>query len=179
MMVSAALSCQVASIQAGGDKATLPAIKAAFLYNFAKFTDWPPDSLPPAAPLVMCISDTAVADSLIPQIKGRNIAGHPLEVRRIDTDAVAVRACHTLYVSDPDEARLARVIDAVAGAAVLTVSDYSRFAALGGVIQFIVESGRMRFAVNVDSMRRQRTQLSSKVLQLASLVKDQRSSPWK
>jgi len=148
------------------------AVKAAFLYNFAKFAEWPADSIAQGAPLIACTNDTAVADSLERLLKGHDVNGRTLEVRRISADSVQLRGCHMVYVWNVNAAQSRRLVDALSGAAVLTVSDFSRFAALGGIVQFVDENGRLRFAINIAAMRRQRLQLSSKLLSLASIVED-------
>jgi hypothetical protein len=158
---------------ATGEGTASSAVKAAFLYNFAKFAEWPADSIAPGGPLIACTNDTAVADSLSQLLKGHDVNGRTVEVRRISADSVQLRTCHVLYLWNLNAAQSRRVIDALSGAAVLTVSDFNRFAALGGVVQFIDENGRLRFAINLAAMRRQRLKLSSKLLALASIVEDE------
>jgi hypothetical protein len=77
-----------------------------------------------------------------------------------------------LYLWNLDAPQSRRLVDALGGAPVLTVSDFNRFAALGGVVQFVYENGRLRFAINLAAMRRQGLRLSSKLLALASIVED-------
>jgi YfiR/HmsC-like len=151
--------------------ASSSAVRAGLLYNLAKFADWPADALTPGTPLWTCTNDTGVADAL-QSLKGREVNGHPLEVRRISVDSVDLRGCQMLYICNIDAAQSLQIIDDLRDTTVLTVSDFGRFAALGGVVQFLVEGGRIRFAINIDAMRRQRVQLSSRLLALASIVKD-------
>jgi hypothetical protein len=153
--------------------ASAPELKAAFLYNFAKFVEWPADSLPTWAPLVMCVlGDAAVADALEETVKGRTIEGHPLTTRRVKVDG-PLRTCHVLYVSGVDAKRLHELLEGLSDSTVLTASDLDRFAQSGGVVNFFVDNGRMRFAVNIDSAQRARLQVSSKLLSLARIVKDE------
>jgi hypothetical protein len=149
-----------------------PALKAAFLYNFAKFTEWPADALPAGVPLALCVvGDRAVAQSLQQAVTGKRIGGHPLVMQQIDADG-PVRTCHLIYAGDINTRTALQLLDATKGQAVLTVSDLDRFAQIGGTAQLFFEGERMRFAVNVDAAQRGRLRLSSQLLALARIVKD-------
>jgi hypothetical protein len=153
--------------------ATEPALKAAFLYNFAKFAEWPADILAPGQRLSLCVvGDKGVADALEQTINGHAIESHELTVAVVTADG-PIRSCHLLYVVGLDVRQSTHLIEALKGAAVFTVSDGDKFAESGGVAQLIQESGRMRFAINVAAAQRARLQLSSKLLSLAKVVKDQ------
>jgi hypothetical protein len=153
--------------------ARAPELKAAFLYNFAKFVEWPTDAMPAGAPLVMCVlGDGTVADALEETVKGRAIEGHQLTTRRVKADS-PLRTCHVLYVSGLDAKRSHELLEGLGDSAVLTASDLDQFAQLGGVANFFVENGKMRFAVNIESAQRARLQVSSKLLGLAKIVKDE------
>lgn len=145
---------------------TGPALKAAFLFNFVKFTVWPADALPDAAPLFMCVvNDRAIGQSLTGAVKGRTILGH--EIRVLETEDPAVlRTCHVIYVSG-SRAMAMKALAAVRSAAVLTVSDQQAFTADGGVAQLHVQQGQLRFAIGLEAARAARLQISSKLLALA------------
>jgi YfiR/HmsC-like len=150
------------------------ALKAAFLYNFAKFADWPADILAPGQRLSLCVlGDNAVADALEQTIKAHSTESHELTVQMVGADW-PIRSCHLLYVGGLDVKGAMQLIDALKGAPIFTVSDCDRFAELGGVAQLILEKDRMRFAINVAAAQRARLQLSSKLLSLAKIVKDER-----
>ena len=153
---------------------TVSAVRAAFLYNFAKFAEWPADALAPGQKLSLCVlGDNAVADALEQTIKGHTIENHELTVQVVRA-GWPIPSCHLLYVGELDAKGAIQLIEALKGAPVLTVSDCDKFAELGGVAQLILESGRMRFAINVAAAQRARLQLSSKLLSLAKIVKDER-----
>jgi hypothetical protein len=153
---------------AGADVASDVAVKAAFLYNFAKFTQWP--ALPAATPLVLCVlGDEAVGAALTDTIRGQQIDGHGLEVRRLATD-VSPQSCHVLFAAGSEVRRASPMLDSVRLLPILTVSDGSGFAQTSGMIELFVEGGHMRFAVNVDSVQRSRLHLSSRLLGLAKIV---------
>jgi hypothetical protein len=162
-LVSAPVAAQTAAISK---------VKAAFLYNFAKFAEWPADTLPPGQRLQLCVvGDDAVADALEQTIKGRAIEGHELSVRVIGGDET-LRSCHMVYVDGRDARRSSQLLEALKGAPILSVGDGDKFAERGGVAQLVLEEDRMRFAVNVTAVERARLRLSSKLLSLASIVKE-------
>jgi len=148
------------------------ALKAAFLYNFAKFASWPAEILTPGQRLSLCVvGDDAVADALEQTIKGHTVDGHELTVQVVGADG-PIRLCHLLYVGGLDPRLATQVTDALKGAPVFSVSDREKFAESGGVAQLILENNRMRFAINLAAAQRARLQLSSKLLSLATIVKD-------
>ena len=172
VVVAAAIATGAFTSFVAAQTATAPELKAAFLYNFAKFVEWPADSMAAGAPLVLCVlGDGAVADALDETVKGRAIDGHPVTTRRVKVDG-ALRSCHVLYLSGVDAKGSHELLVGLGDSAVLTASDLDRFAQLGGVANFFVENGKMRFAVNLESAQRARLQLSSRLLGLAKIVKD-------
>jgi hypothetical protein len=149
-----------------------PTLKAAFLYNFVKFAEWPAEVWAPNVPVTLCVlGDEAVQSELEQSVKGHSISGHALNVIRITADG-ALRSCHLLYVTGLDRRRLAQLIALVRDAPVFTVGDFEAFASLGGVSQLFIEKGKVRFAINPASALRAHLRLSSKLLALAKLVKD-------
>jgi hypothetical protein len=155
-----------------GQNVTESSLRAAFIQNFVKFTEWPRNVLLPAAPLVACVlGDAAFGDVLENYVKGHPIDGHEVVVSRIAADGTP-RSCHLLFISGITTKQAARVLVGLGEASVLTLSDVDRFTQVGGMAQLYVEDGRIRFRVNLDSTRRSRLQFSSKLLALATLVKD-------
>jgi hypothetical protein len=170
--VFAALSLSGALVAA--QSVTASALKAAFLYNFANFTQWPADVLAPGQRLSLCVlGDSAVADALEQTIKGRGVDKHELTVSVIKGADGPILLCHLLYVSGVDGKKADQLLFALSGTSVFTVGDGDRFAEMGGVAQLILENGRMRFAVNVGAARRAHLNISSKLLTLATIIKDQ------
>jgi hypothetical protein len=152
---------------------TVSMLKAAFLYNFANFAEWPEEALGGGQRLSLCVAgDDAVADALEKTIKGRKVDSHELTVEVIKADA-PIGSCHLLYVGGLDKKRAGELLDSLKNAPIFTVSDVDQFAEMGGVAQLILENDRMRFAVNVGAARRARLKISSKLLSLAKIIKDQ------
>ena len=150
---------------------TAPELKAAFLSNFSKFTKWPDDAVPGGRAFTFCVVDDKAAAAALEEILSGHPGDQPLSVRLVILDS-SIRSCHILYVGKLDAKQSAQLFDALKGASVFTVGDGEKFAESGGVAQFILEHGRMRFAINVAAAKRARLDLSSKLLSLAILVKD-------
>lgn len=152
-----------------------PHVKAAFIYNFLKFTEWPVETLA-SGPLIVCVAGSpAVAESLKTATRQGRPLDHDVTVVEITADAVP-KFCHLIYVAQADEATARRWLAALHGSTAFSVSDCARFAQLGGVANFFVEDGRLRFAVNVDAARRASLHISSRMLMLATIVKDEPAS---
>jgi len=103
---------------------------------------------------------------------GHLVNGHDLIVKQVRADG-PIRNCHLLYITDVDLDESIALVGARDNAPALTVSDLAGFAQAGGMVNLIVEGDKMRFAVNVEAAVRARLRLSSRLLTLASVVKDQ------
>jgi hypothetical protein len=142
-------------------------MKAAFLYNFAKFVDWPPASLPVDAPLVIgVLGADPFEGALDSTIRNKAIEGHPLSVRRIKSLADA-KTCHILFISSSEKKRWTEISQALAGSSVLTVSEnWDHFTEAGGMIYFFMDDRRVCFDINVEAARQASLKISSKLILL-------------
>lgn len=144
---------------------TEPALKAAYIYNFVKFTEWP-EPLPAADPFVMCVlNDSPVADALGRIVRGREFAGRRMIVS-LGTPGPKER-CRVLYMSGVTAREGAQLLSTLRDSPVLTISDLGWFTEGGGMAQFFYENGRLRFDIGLEAVKRARLQMSSKVLVLA------------
>jgi hypothetical protein len=145
-------------------------LKGAFIFNFARFTEWPSESLPASVPVSACVvGDRDVAAALKRAAANQKLNGRPIVVSFLESTE-RLSTCHFLYVSGVARARMAEIVYGVHETPVLTVSDDDTFIKLGGMIQVFIESGKMRFRINPKSAKRARLQLSSRLLALADLV---------
>jgi hypothetical protein len=143
-------------------------LKAAYIYNFAIYTEWPLDALPAGAPLVICVvGDTPVADAIMREVKGQKKASHDITVVRSTLTAPPPKPCHVLYASGGPLPQVSQVIAGERDSPVLTLSDSDGFIDAGGVAQFYFEHSSMKFNVSLPAAKRSRLQLSSRLLQLA------------
>ncbi len=145
-------------------------LKGAFLFNFARFTDWPADALPSATTVTACVvADRAVGAALARAVSGQLLDGRPVVVAVLEpSDPLPV--CHLVYVSGLARSRMAEIVSELRDMPVLTVSDDGAFIKAGGIIQVVIENGRLRFRINSRSAKRARLQLSSRLLALAEVV---------
>ena len=155
--------------------ATVPAqssneyqVKAAFLYNFAKFVDWPGEAFSDgSAPLIIgVIGNDPFGGALDQAINGKNIGGRQMTVRRLKWGQ-DLRSCHILFISSSERQHLPQIIQSLRGASVLTVGDMGQFNQQGGIINFILEASKVRFEINSRGADQARLRISSKLLALA------------
>jgi hypothetical protein len=166
------LSSMMSSALGSAQTLSGPVLKAAFLYNLTKVTEWPADTLSPKAPLEFCvIAAPDTADALQSLVTGHMLADHPLVVRGVTLNGV-LRGCHVLYAAGLDHQGSLKLLDLVRGLPVLTITDNEEFAELGGVANFFLERDNTRFAINLGATERARLKISSRVLTLAKIVKD-------
>lgn len=143
-------------------------VKAAFIYNFAKYVDWPPDTFarPSDSIVIGVVGNSPILDELRAVVAHRHIGGHD----------IIITVCQT-----PDEAHHAQIVFFDAGAerrtkdwlftlrdaAVLTIGQSDQFAENGGTIQFVEESSRLRFKINLGQAEHSHLKFSSQLLKLA------------
>jgi hypothetical protein len=151
-------------------------VKAAFLYNFTKFVQWPADAFAtPASPIVLCIvGDDPFGPFLDRLVRGETVSGRRLVVDRV-RPAAELAGCHLLFVAASERARFAALLAPLRGGSVLTVGDDAGFLSAGGLFRFVLDGGKVRFEVNLPELGRSRLQVSSKLLQLARPGQDDRS----
>ena len=146
-------------------------VKAAYLYNFLKFVEWPGDPLANTQGqwIIGIVGDNPYGDQLAQIIAGKTVQGHELQVRRLQPGE-DIRGCHILFISASEKKRLPTMLAALTGSSVLTVADMDHFIESGGMIQFVMEEKRVRFVIDVGASGRARLKVSSKLLSLARTV---------
>ncbi len=169
----AALALLVTSGSRGQESPALEyQVKAAFLYNFARFVEWPAREASPSAEITIgVLGSDPFGEALDRTIAGKSVNGRALKVVRLK-DARDAPRCQILFVELPTESALAGVLEAVGRAPVLTVGDAESFTRKGGVIRFFMEDNKVRFAINVDAAQRAGLKISSKLLALAKVIRD-------
>ncbi len=156
---------------AGADESGEYTIKAAFLYNFAKFVTWPESAFNnDRSPIVIGILGNNPFDRLLEKtVEGKQIDGRDFVIKRFKRFE-EVERCQILFVGISDTDRIARLFDALDLHGVLTVGDADRFARTGGMIGFFMEDDKVRFEINVDAAEMSGLEISSQMLSLARLV---------
>ncbi|CAN5793803.1 hypothetical protein BH24ACI5_BH24ACI5_28240 [soil metagenome] len=169
--LTAAAYVLVAVTGPSGAQQTLePDVKAAFLYNFTRYVEWPPEMSPLSEPFRLCVVAEAVLRGAIQlTVAGESVNGRPLVMTEPHTPQDA-RTCQILFVGRSESQRASHLLEAVRDQPVLTVSDASQFAQQGGIIEFLLQDNRVRFDVNLSSAQRSQLRISSQLLRVANKV---------
>jgi hypothetical protein len=144
-------------------------LKAAFLYNFAKFVEWPEETFAADDPIVVCVvGEDPFGGALERSLAGKTVRDRAIVLRRVAT-AADVRHCHIAFVN-VDAHDLPAMLRSLDDQPVLTVGDAEGFAERGGMIGFVTEDQKLRFEVNLDAAERVKLRVSSQMLKLATRV---------
>lgn len=145
-------------------------LKAAFLYNFCQFVDWPDDAFSKSDdPIILGIlGNNPFGTYLEETVKGEKIGTHPVEVRYYK-NAEEVSECHLLFIAINDLQESSSVIAALKGKSILTISDQPGFLKHQGMIRFTNQENKIRFEINVEATKAAGLEVSSKLLRLADI----------
>ncbi|MFQ6034731.1 MAG: YfiR family protein [Sedimentisphaerales bacterium] len=163
-------------------------IKAAFLYNFIKFVDWPKEKMADSnEPIIIgIIGKDPFGDALDP-VKDKQAKGKKLVIKRfkgfeelkkssekdkskLQRKIEALRKCHLLFICSSEKENFEQIIETLEGSSVLTVEETAGFLESGGIINFIIEDKKVRFEINVAAAKRARLKIRSQLLRLAKRV---------
>lgn len=147
-------------------------VRAVYLYNFARYFEWPPTAFPSAdTPIRICVqASDGFAAALERAVAGETINGRRLDAVRLPPSANR-RGCHLLYLSATNGGRVAASLGPLKGQPLLTVGEDDRFLELGGMIRFRRVENRVRFDINLGAVQRSGLQVSARLLGVAAEVK--------
>ncbi|HLI34186.1 MAG TPA: YfiR family protein [Terriglobia bacterium] len=147
-------------------------MKAAFLYNFTKFIEWPATSFSgPSDPFTLCVYGTnPFGDSLESLVKGKTIDGREFAVRDVASPSQA-RGCQVLFISRAERGHVADILASARRTGLLTVGETKGFVDEGGDINFVLESNHVRFEINARAAQKAGLKISSRLLSLATDVR--------
>jgi hypothetical protein len=146
------------------------ALMAVYVQNFAKFTTWPASSFAdPDAALNICVLGEDPFGIALAKVDGSKVRSHALRIKHYPR-VVVISGCHIVFVSRSEDWRLEQILQDLAGAPILTVSDIPEFSQQGGMITLLTVDRRLRFAINPAAVARGGLKLSSKLLELAQIV---------
>ncbi|GAB6039665.1 YfiR family protein [Endothiovibrio diazotrophicus] len=148
------------------DEANL--LKAAFVYNFAKYVHWPERSTR-SGTLHLCLIGHDEIFSSLRRLQGERVHGADVEILPLPDDEPSDE-CDILFVGVSEQPRLQQRLQAVGDRPMLTISDIPHFAERGGVISLFHEEKKIRFAVNLHAARAAGLRISSRLLNLARIV---------
>lgn len=142
-------------------------VKAAFLFNFAKFLEWPAEAFASRqAPLTLCIAGRDPFGAALAAYDRRMVQSRELRVRR-SVSAEDLSGCQMLFVADSEERQVRRILRAALERPIVTVSDIDGFADAGGTIGLVNAEKRVQFEVNLASAQQARVKVSSQLLRIA------------
>jgi hypothetical protein len=146
-------------------------VKAAFLFHFAQFVEWPPGAFKDEhTPLTYCtLGVDAFRGSLDESVKGKRIGNRELRVRHLK-EREQIDGCHVLFLSVAQRGLEGEPLASANGHPVLTVGETEHFVQRGGIIGFCLEEKKIRFEINLEAARRAQLKISAKLLALAKTV---------
>jgi YfiR/HmsC-like len=151
------------------NKPTQYEVEAAYLFDFGKFIAWP--GAHSDAPFVICVLGQDPFGPILDRtVLGEKLNGRQVQDRRITRPQDAT-GCSILYISSSESGRLSKILSTVQEAPVLTVSDILDFVQQGGMIQFVLRDGRVRFEVNLAPTQKNGLSMSSELLKVAVEVR--------
>lgn len=147
-------------------------VKAAFLYNFTKFIDWPASAFHNESDVfrVCVLADADFVKKVARTLEGETARGRPLQL--VTPEAGRVAECHVLFIGRTESWRTGRILPLTAGKPVLTVGETPKFLEQGGAVNFMVEDDRVRFDVDLATAQRAGLIVSSKLLRVARTVRE-------
>jgi len=172
-------------------------IKAAFLYNFIKFVDWPEEKTADSnEPITIGIIGKDPFGDAFEPIKNKPVKGKKVIVRRFKSleelkksgegnksdkhpQIEAIRKCHLLFICRSDKNNLEEIIDLVKDYSILTVADTQGFLEANGIINFVMEEKKVSFEVNVTAAKRAKLKIRSQLLRLATRILEEKNSEGK
>jgi hypothetical protein len=167
LMLLAASAPPGANCEANGEYQ----VKAAFLFHFSQFVEWPPEAFKDqSTPLTYCtIGEDPFEGALEVIVKGKSVGNHALQVQHLK-GREQVAGCHILFIGAGEKKHLLEDLSSAAGRSVLTVGETEHFAQQGGVIGFLIENDKVRFEINVQTAGKAKLKISSRLLLLAKSV---------
>ena len=170
------LAASVAAAATGGPVVEEYALKAAVVFNLAKFVEWPQGTFrTPQDPIVICIlGDNPFGKSLEQAVRGKAIDNRPVIVQQV-SDVAQAESCQMLFVSWSERKHLRSIFGQLNSRGILTVGDTDDFASEGGVVNLSVEDNRIRIEINQAAARQQSMRISSRLLSLACVKRTLRA----
>jgi hypothetical protein len=171
MFAVAASGLFLSVLAAQSNKSREYAVKAAMLFNFTKFVEWPESAFdnPQASIVFGIIGDQRLGFDLQRMASGEKVQGRSIVIRnmRFGDD---LRGCHILLVGASERQHTAQILAGLQAVHVLTVSEIDGFADAGGAVEIVMEGDQARFVVNLDVARQRNLRVSAKVLAMARVI---------
>ena len=146
-------------------------VKAAYLYNFAKFVEWPAASFSGAdSPTIICsVGDDRLAEVLQQTVRGKQTKGRPVEARQVSSEE-QFKSCHILLIAFRDKEHISQILRSVQSAGVLTVGQSAEFIRLGGMINLLRNDSNLELEINPTAAEDAGLKISSRLLAVSRVV---------
>jgi hypothetical protein len=145
-------------------------VKAAYIYNFAKFIDWPQSRFPDRnANIDVCVLGNDQLGQYLAKIEGKSTGDRRIGFKR-NTSLETLRECEILFIDNSQMGKLDKILEAANGSSILTVGDTKGFAQRGVTINFYLENNKMRFEINLQAANRAGLKIRSNLLNIAKIV---------
>jgi hypothetical protein len=146
-------------------------VKAAFLFHFSQFVDWPPEAFQGAgSPLTYCtVGGDPFRGALDSSLSGKTIEGRTVRVMHFK-EATEARGCQILFLGAADRSFVSGTLTSLNRSPVLTVGESAQFAQEGGMIGFLLEDNKVRFDINLEAAEDAKLKISARLLALARTV---------
>jgi hypothetical protein len=155
------------------------AVKAAYLFNFAKFVEWPAGTFDSdTSPIIIgVLGDDPFGGDLDRTIEGKSVNGHPIQLKRFgafdENRIFQVQKCNILFIGYSEKDKIKGILEVMRGTNALTVSEIEQFPFLGGMILFDQEGQRITLAINLEAAQKEKLKISSKLLQVAKIYRSE------
>ncbi|MCW9046684.1 MAG: YfiR family protein [Gammaproteobacteria bacterium] len=146
--------------------------KAAFTYNFAKFTIWPENTPGNTGPLILCTIGESKLVTDLKRLEGKNIKGRAVTIKGVTHDK-AKDHCHILYIAKSEKNKVSTILKSVNSKPILSVSETSDFIEKGGIIQFYRKNGKTNLIINLNTAHKSGLEISSRLLILAKVINNE------
>ncbi len=172
LLITVLTLCSPQTGAAGSSRLSEHEVKAAYLYNFAKYVEWPANTLLlENSPLTFCIIGQSPLNSVMESFGTNTIKNRQLAMQQLGYNE-DLSKCNILFISSDYKTSLHKILAATVHRSILTVSDIKGFAAAGGIIEFVPVNDKIRFAINNRAARQANLRISSHLLKLATTVTD-------
>ncbi len=176
LMLSVVLTLALSPSAKAQRGAELNRLKAAFVFQFTNFVEWPDDAFEDdSSPfLIGIVGNDAVRDILAANVREKLVGGRKLIVRSFSSSS-DLSSCQMIFVDDSEARSTSDIVDRYMDTPILTISDSDSFTKVGGVIRLYREASKLRIEINIDAAERADLKISSKLLSLSRVVHDDES----
>ena len=161
-----ALLANASGIQVRGETINEYQVKAAFIFNFAKFVEWPSDAFGEGGALVVGVIGDDPFGGALDRLNGNTANGRALRIKRF-RGGDDPRACQVLFISASEDRHLKKIMESIRGTNILTIGESTQFGQSGGMIRFVIQDNKVRFEINASAAGQAGLRISSKLLALS------------